>query len=122
MGSFLLLTILYKPLIAQQLEQQQQLLIYRRFYRLNSTLCLLGGLIAALIKNQQAALLLAILAATYVFANMHLLKGIASHSGQHSPESQRALRLLKLVQNIGHFSQFIAAGYVIYILNKPPSY
>jgi len=118
MGSFLLLTLLYKPLIAKQLNDEQKIFIYRRFYRLNIALCLSGGLVAALIKYQQAALLLAILAASYVFCTAHILRGITIHlCTKHKSESQRALTSLNLLQNLTHIMQFIAAAYVIYILN-----
>ena len=119
MGSFLLLTIIYKPLIAEQFNHDQKQFIYRRFYRLNSVLCLLGGLTAALIKNQQASLFLVIIAVSYVFTNMHVLKGINSHAMEKSTESQRALRMLLKAQNLIHFIQFMALGYAIYLLNKP---
>ena len=122
MGSFLLLTTIYKPLIADQLSHDQQQLLYRRFYRLNSVLCLLGGLTAALIKNQQAAMILVIIAVSYVFTNMHVLRGINTHAMETAPESQRALHLLLKTQNLIHFCQFIATAYVIFILNKVQSF
>ena len=118
MGSILLLSLLYKPLIANQLNDDQKLFLYRRFYRLNIALCLSGGLIAALIKYQQAAFLLAILAASYVFCTAHILRGITLHlCTKNKPESQRALRSLTLLQNLIHIMQFITAAYVIHIIN-----
>ena len=118
MGSFLLLTLLYESLLKGQKKTLKQVEIYRRFYRLNIILCLTGGLLAALIKNQQAALVLAILAASYVFCNMHILKGIISHSADNEIEiNTRALNALYLAQNFIHVSQFIAAAWAIYLLN-----
>ena len=118
MGSFLLLTLINKPVLEKQLAARQLTSIYARFYRLNSALCLIGGLLAALIKNQQAALVLAIIAVSYVFSNMHLLKGIISHlSGPMDSQQQRALNSLYLLQNMLHFLQFMAAAYAIYLLN-----
>ncbi len=118
MGSYLLLTLLYKPLISKQLNDEQKIFLYRRFYRLNIVLCLSGGLVAALIKYQQAAFLLTIIAASYIFCTAHILRGITLHlCTKNKPESQRALRSLTLLQNIIHIMQFIAAAYVIYILN-----
>lgn len=114
MGSFLLLTLIYKPLIANQLSSTQQTWLYRRYYRLNSVLCLLGGLLAALISNQQATFVLAILAVSYVFANMHLLKAI--NGCRQSPEDANKQRLLKSLiwaQNLIHFAQFIGAIAVV---------
>lgn len=117
MGSYLYLTVLYRPLVKDKFSLQQELVLYRRFYRLNSVLALTGGLMAALIHNQQAAFILAILAVSYIFANMHILKGL-SHPFTDSthPERERLLRSLKLLQNIVHFSQFIGAGIVVYYL------
>ena len=118
MGSSLLLSLLYKPLISKQLNDEQKLFLYRRFYRLNIALCLSGGLVAALIKYQQAALLLAILAASYIFCTAHIIRGITLHlCTKQKPESQRALRSLTLLQNLIHLMQFIAAAYVIHMLN-----
>jgi len=117
MGSYLLLTVLYRPLIKQQFSLVQKLTLYRRFYRLNSTLALIGGLLAALIHNQQAAFILAILAVSYIFANMHILKGLNQPFPDSTPaERERLLRSLKLIQNIVHFSQFIGAGAVVVYL------
>ena len=116
-GSFLLLTLIYKPLISKQLNNSQWLFVYRRFYRLNLVLSLLGGLLAALLKYQQAAFVLAILAASYVFANMHILKGFVSHfNSLPAEQNPQAFRLLKLAQNGLHFFQLLAAGWVIYYL------
>lgn len=117
MGSFLLLTVLYRPLISSQLNDEQRFFLFRRFYRLNIALCLIAGIIAALIKNQQAALVLAILAASYIFTNMHVLNGIIKHSEDtSSTENRKALRSLKILQNLIHFSQFIGAGWAVYYL------
>lgn len=118
MGSFLLLTIINKPLLGKQLGALQLSQVYARFYRLNAALCLLGGLLAALVNNRQAALLLAILAVSYVFSNMHLLKNIVSHlSSTMDSGAQRALQGLYLLQNLVHFFQFVGAGWVVYLLN-----
>ncbi len=117
MGSFLLLTLIYQPLIAAQLNNSQRTWLYRRYYRLNSVLCLLGGLLAALISNQQATFVLAILAVSYVFANMHLLKAINSCRQQSDDvNKQRLLRSLSWAQNLLHVAQFIGAIAVIIYL------
>ena len=117
MGSYLLLTLLYRPFIRDTFSLAQKLVLYRRFYRLNSTLALTGGLLAALIHNQQAAFILAILAVSYIFANMHILKGLSQpFPDSTQPERERLLRSLKLFQNSVHFSQFLAAGWVVYVL------
>ncbi len=118
MGSFLLITVIHKPLLRRELSQDQRIFLHRRFYRLNIALSLLGGLCAALIKNQQAAFIFAIIAVSYVFNNMHIIKGILSQlENPDSSENQRALRSLQLLQNLIHFFQFVAAGYVIFLLN-----
>ena len=117
MGSFLLITIIYKPVLTAYLDPQQRLVIYSRFYRLNTVLCLLGGVTAALVKYPQASLLMGILAASYVFASMHLIKGLRNNLASNKPESRQAVASLTLVQNLLHFGQFIAAAYVVYYLN-----
>jgi len=117
MGSFLLLTVLHRPLISNQLNDEQKFFLYRRFYRLNIALCLIAGILAALIKNQQAALVLAILAASYIFTNMHVLNGIIKHSEDTSlAENRKALRSLKILQNLIHLCQFLGAGWAVYYL------
>ncbi len=117
MGSFLLLTILHRPLIAIQLNEEQKVFLYRRFYRLNIALCLIAGLIAALIKNQQAALVLTVLAISYIFTNMHVLNGIIKHNmDTSSAENKRVLKSLKFLQNFIHVGQFIGAGWGVYYL------
>ncbi|MCW8957017.1 MAG: hypothetical protein OQL09_09045 [Gammaproteobacteria bacterium] len=117
MGSYLYLTLLYRPLIKDTINLQQSLMLYRRFYRLNSVLSLIGGLLAALIHNQQAAFILAILAVSYIFANMHILKGLSHPIADSAhPEGERLIQMLKLLQNTVNFSQFAAAGAVVYYL------
>ena len=117
MGSFLLITVIYKPVFTAYLDPQQRLVIYSRFYRLNTVLCLSGGVTAALVKYPQASLLMGILAASYVFANMHLIKGLRNNLASNSTESGQTVRSLTLVQNLLHFGQFIAAAWVVYYLN-----
>lgn len=117
MGSFLLLTVIYNPLLSRQLNLSQQVSIYRRFYRLNAALSLMAGTLAALLKYQQSAFLLAIIAISYVFANMHLLKAIQYHFSQPSNEASERLKTpLKLAQNLLHTAQFMAAGGAVYFL------
>ena len=117
MGSFLLLTVIYKPLFSKQLSLIQQIDVYRRFYRLNAALSLMAGTLAALLKYQQSAFLLAIIAISYVFANMHLLKAIQHHFSQvNNTESERLKTPLKIAQNSLHALQFMAAGVVVYFL------
>lgn len=118
MGSFLLLTVIHKPVLSKQLDAASLSTIHARFYRLNGVLCLLGGLLAALINNQQAALLFAIIAVSYVFNNMHLLKGIRLQLGRRDTGRQQGqLRNLYLLQNLMHLLQFVGSGWAIYMLN-----
>ncbi len=117
MGSFLLLTVIYRPVFTHFLDLQQRLVIYRRFYRLNTVLCLLGAIAAALVKYPQASLLMGILATSYVFASMYLIKGFVNNMDSAEPQSQRMLVFLTLVQNLLHAGQFIAAAWVVYYLN-----
>ncbi|VAW67510.1 hypothetical protein MNBD_GAMMA08-1036 [hydrothermal vent metagenome] len=121
MGSFLLVTLLYVPLLKTPDNLINNLTIYRRLYRLNTVLCLLAGVCAALIKNQSAAVLLTILAASYVFNHAHILKGILKACNEHycivNPSVYRSLSGL---QNVLHFCQFAGAGYVIYLLALAP--
>lgn len=117
MGSFLLLTVLHRPLISIQLNTEQTVFLYRRFYRLNIALCLLAGLISALIENRQAALLLSILAISYIFTNMHILNAIFKHSVDLTDtQNTKVLHSLKILQNIIHFCQFTGAGWAVYYL------
>jgi len=117
MGSFLLLTVLHRPLIATQLNDEQKVFLHRRFYRLNIALCLIAGIIAALIKNQQAALVLTVLAISYIFTNMHVLNGIIKHNiDTYSAENKRVLKSLKFLQNLIHVGQFTGAGWAVYYL------
>ena len=117
MGSFLLLTVIYKPLFSKQLSLAQQIDVYRKFYRLNAALSLIAGTLAALLKYQQSAFLLAIIAISYVFANMHLLKAIQYHFSQPGNTQSERLKIpLKLSQNLLHALQFMAAGVVVYFL------
>ena len=117
MGSFLLLTVIYKPLFSRQLSLTQKIDVYGKFYRLNAAISLIAGTLAALLKYQESAFLLAIIAVSYVFANMHLLKAIQYHfSRQHEEDSQRLRTPLKVTQNLLHTAQFVASGYVVYFL------
>lgn len=118
MGSYLLLTLVNKPLLGKHLKPLELTQVYARFYRLNAALSLMGGLLAALVNNQQAALLFAILAVSYVFNNMHLLKNILGQlSASRDGQSQRALDGLYLLQNLMHFLQFVGAAWAISLLN-----
>jgi len=118
MGSFLLLTVIHKPVLGNQLKAAPLSRIYARFYRLNGALCLIGGLLAALVNNRQAALLFAIIAVSYVFNNMHLLKGInARLQGDTGSRQQGTLDNLYLLQNSMHFLQFLGSAWAIYLLN-----
>ena len=117
MGCFLLLTLIDKPVLSKQLSPFNRINIQQRFYRLNSVLCLLAGLIAALVNKQQSALFLAIIAVSYVFTNMHIIKGIKLHvSADDNNENRRALHSLYLVQNFIHFVLFMGCGWSIYLL------
>lgn len=118
MGSFLLLTVTNKPLLAKHLDALQMLSIYGRFYRLNSVLLIVSGLTAGLVKEQQAALVMAIIAVSYVFSHMHILKGIRGQlEAKPSSQQQRSLSSLYLLQNFIHFCQFAGTGWGIYLLN-----
>ena len=110
-GSFFLLTVIYRPLLTDRLDLNEKLLLYRRYYRLNTILCLVAGILSALSKLPQIALILSIMAASHVFANMHILKGM-----QLNDDNRRLTRSLTWSQNLLHFLQFLAAGYVIYSL------
>ena len=124
MGSFLLVTLLYKILLKSPDNLLNNLAIYRRLYRLNTALCLLAGVSAALLKNQTASLLLAILAASYVFSHSHVLKAIVkSCNTQYQVANQRAYMAWTRLQNLIHICQFSGAGYAIYILaTKSPTH
>jgi len=118
MGSFLLLTVIHKSVLSNQLKAASLSRIYARFYRLNGALCLIGGLLAALVNNRQAALLFAIIAVSYVFNNMHLLKGINTQLQSDTGRRQQGtLGNLYLLQNSMHFLQFLGSAWVIYLLN-----
>ncbi len=118
MGSFLLLTVIQKPILSKQLDAGQLIAVHGRFYRLNSVLCIIAGLLAALLNNQQAALTLSIVAISHVFGHMHILKGIRSQlAAPQKAEAQRLVNSLYLAQNALHFLQFVGAGWGIYLLN-----
>ena len=117
MGSFLMLTVIYKPVFTGYMNMPQRLLIYSRFYRLNTVLCLSGGVTAALVKYPQASLLMGILAASYVFASMYIIKGIRNYMDSSDQQSRQTVTSLTLVQNLLHFGQFMAAAWVVYYLN-----
>jgi len=117
MGSFLLVTLLYKTFIKSQKSLDNSLFIYRRLYRLNSVLCLLAGICAALIKNQSAAFMLTILTVSYVFNHSHILKGILKSCNEDfHVVNNRAYTSLTMLQNLLHLCQFAGAGYAIYLL------
>lgn len=117
MGSFLLITLLYKLLLKAPENLFNNFIIYRRLYRLNSVLCLLGGICAALIKNQTAAFLLTIITVSYIFTHSHLLNGmLKTCNEQYQVANQRNYQSLHLLQNLLHLFQFGCAGYVIYLL------
>jgi len=117
MGSFLLVTLLYKLLLKSPENLSDSLTIYRRLYRLNSVLCLLAGICAALIKNQTAAFLLSILTVSYVFNHSHILIGILKTCNEHYQiVNKAAYRSLSSLQNLLHLCQFLGAGYTIYLL------
>ncbi len=117
MGSFLLVTLLYKALLKSPENLSQSLFIYRRLYRLNSVLCLLGGICAALVKNQTAAFMLTILTVSYVFNHSHILKGIVqSCNQQFQVVNRRSYQSLSSLQNLLHLGQFGGAAYAIYLL------
>ncbi|TNF33990.1 MAG: hypothetical protein EP315_07790 [Gammaproteobacteria bacterium] len=116
MGSFLLLTVIHRPLFTRYLDTAKRLLVYSRFYRMNMVLCLTGGVTAALIKYPQASLLLGILAASYVFASMYLIKNLQGLLVSDDAQSRQLVSSLTLVQNLLHFIQFIGAGWVVFYL------
>lgn len=117
MGSYLLVVLLYSALLKHPTNLTDSLYIYRRLYRLNSVFCLLGGICAALVNNRPAALMLAILAASYVFNHAHILKGLTKACDENFCIVNTVdYRTLSGLQNLLHFSQFIGAAYVIYLL------
>ena len=116
-GSFLLVTLLYKALLKNPTNLNDSLYIYRRLYRLNSGLCLSGGICAALVNKQSAALMMAILAASYVFNHAHILKGLASTcNDKYQLINQATYKSLSSLQNLMHIAQFFGAAYAIYLL------
>jgi len=117
MGSFLLITLLYKTHLKNKKNINDSLFIYRRLYRLNSVFCLLAGISAALIKNHSASLMLAILAASYVFTHSHILKGLLKTCNEQIEiVNQSTFQSLSRLQNLLHIGQFLGAGYAIYLL------
>ena len=117
MGSFLLITLLYRALLKQPKNLNNSIYIYRRLYRLNTVLCLLAGLCAALTNNQSAAFLLAILSVSYVFNHAHILKGLTRACNEHLQiQNMSNYRSLSNLQNLLHLAQFIGSGYAIYLL------
>lgn len=119
MGSFLFLTVINKPVLSRQLNNAFHLDVYARFYRLNSVLCILSGIAAGLVNNRQTALIMAIIAVSYVFSHMHLLKGIRGQlENTQSAQQARSLASLYLLQNLIHFLQFVGTGWGVYLLSK----
>lgn len=117
MGSFLLITLLYKALLRKPKSLNDSIYIYRRLYRLNTVLCLIAGVCAALTNNQSAAFMLAILSVSYVFNHAHILKGIInSCNTDYQVQNTANYRSLSSLQNLMHFAQFTGAGYAIYLL------
>ena len=117
MGSYLLITLLYKALLKNPKSLNDTIYIYRRLYRLNSVLCLLGGICAALVNNRTAAFMLVILTVSYVFNHSHILKGLTKACDEnYFIVNMNNYRSLSSLQNVMHFLQFIGAGYAIYLL------
>jgi len=117
MGSFLLITLLYRALLKQPKNLNNSIYIYRRLYRLNTVLCLLAGLCAALTNNQSAAFLLAILSVSYVFNHAHILKGLTrACNSELQIQNMANYRSLSNLQNLLHLAQFTGLAYAIYLL------
>jgi len=119
LGSYLFLTLLHRPVMLRLLDEAQRLLVYRRMYRLNTVFCILAGLVAALLKNNQSALMFSVLAASYVFANAHLLKHLQQLCFEvKNDDTTSLIWKLKLAQNGLHFLQFSGVIYAVYYLIK----
>lgn len=117
LGSFLLLTLLHRPVMLGSLNEIQRVLVYRRMYRLNTVFCLGAGVLAALLKSNQSALLFSVLAASYVFANMHLLKHLERQCYEEPDQYQLQLaERLKLALNGLHLLQFMGVLLAVYYL------
>jgi len=113
-GNLLFISLLYKTIIQASLNDDQRFYTYQRLYRLNTAMPLIAGVLAALINNQQAALMFTILAASNVFARMHLLQNI--YKLQNQGEQQQQLRGLQSLQNLVHILQIAGAAYGIFLL------
>ncbi len=113
-GNLLFIALIYKTLIRDFLDNDHRFYIYQRLYRLNTALPLIAGILAALINNPRASLLLVILAASNVFARMHLLQNI--YRLQQQSNSLQQIRGLQSLQNVLHILQIAGAIYAIYLL------
>ena len=113
-GNLLFISLIYKTIIQASLNDDQRFYSYQRLYRLNTAMPLIAGVLAALINNQQAALMFTILAASNVFARMHLLQNIYKLQAQGGQQQQ--LRGLQSLQNLLHILQIVGAAYGIFLL------
>ncbi len=113
-GNLLFIALLYKTIIQASLNDEQRFYTYQRLYRLNTVMPLIAGVLAALINNQQAALMFTILAASNVFARMHVLQNIYNLQVRGGPRQQ--LRSWQSMQNLTHILQISGAAYGIFLL------
>ena len=113
-GNLLFIALIYKILVRDFLDNDHRFYLYLRLYRLNTAMPLIAGVLAALINNPRASLLLVILAASNVFARMHLLQNIYRLQQQTGNEQQ--IRGLQSLQNLLHILQILGAVYGIYLL------
>lgn len=123
LGTFLMLSLLNRPLLANWPENLSYLWIFKRFYRLNTVLSVLAGILAVLGQAREPGVLLAILGISYVLAHMHLLKAITRIQSNPQPSIQNKLRrspaqqlkLLKFAQQSLHLLQILS---LIYLLSR----
>jgi len=113
-GNLLFIALIYKTIIQSALNNDQRFFTYQRMYRLNTAMPLVAGILAALINNQQAAMMFVILAASNVFARMHLLQNIYRLQVQGGQLQQ--LRGLQSLQNLTHILQIVGGAYGIFLL------
>ena len=113
-GNLLFISLIYKTIIQAALNDDQRFYTYQRLYRFNTAMPLIAGILAALTNYRQAALMFTILAASNVFARMHLLQNIYKLQTQGGQQQQ--IRGLQNLQNLTHILQIIGAAYGIFLL------
>lgn len=121
-GSYLLLSLLNRPLLQGWPTDIRYLWIFKRFYRLNTALAVIAGVIAVLGKANQPGVILAVLGMSHVIAQLHLLRAIQSlptlsrQPGMTGAVVMRNSRVLFFSQQLLHLGQIFVLIYVIYRL------